>query len=98
MSDIIKMNYPLMQEMAQAFAQGTDTLETTVSEMNAIANLLAEGALLGMGGASFEDATRGTLIAVLQRLQEKFVELQGDVTEAMGDMQSADSDTTRFYT
>lgn len=97
MSDIIKMNFPLMEEMAQAFARGSETLESTINEVNTIAGLLEDGALLGKGGETLAQACRGTLIDALKRLQEKFVELQRDVLGALEDMRNAETDTARLY-
>lgn len=96
MADIIKMNYPLMEAMAYAFDSGSETLETTIGEVNSIAQMLADGALLGNGGTAFEEACRGTLVPVLQRLQAKFDELESDIISAMESMKKADTDTTGF--
>ncbi len=97
MADIIKMDYGQMEEMAQAFAQGAQQLESTISEMNSIAQTLENGGLIGDAGDAFTDGIRSTLIPAIQRLMDKFTELQGDVMGAMQDMQEADQDSSRMY-
>ncbi|MCA9935276.1 MAG: WXG100 family type VII secretion target [Ardenticatenaceae bacterium] len=97
MADIIKMNYGQMEEMAQAFAQGAQQLETTISEMNTLAQMMENGGLMGDAGDSFTDAIRSALIPSIQRLMDKFTELQGDILGAMQDMQQADQDSSRLY-
>ena len=97
MTDIIKMDYGQMEEMAQAFAQGAQTLEATMSEVNQIAEMLESGGLRGEEGDAFSEACRSVLTPAIQRLPDKFLELQTDVMGALDDMRSADQDTTRMY-
>lgn len=97
MADIIKMDYGQMEEMAQAFAQGAQTLESTIAEVNQIAQMLDNGGLRGEAGEALSEACRNVLNPAIQRLQDKFLELQGDVMGALDDMRSADEDTTRLY-
>ena len=86
MSDIIKMDYGLMEEMSQTFQQGVEQLENTMQEMQSIANALEDGALLGRGGAAFTDAIRGKLCPAIARMTDKFNELAGDIEKAMAEM------------
>ena len=97
MSDIIKMDYGLMEDMSQTFKQGVEQLQDTNQVRQNIANELEDGALLGRGGAAFTDAIRGKLCPAIARLTEKFEELAGDIQKAMDDMQSADNTTERMY-
>lgn len=97
MADIIKMEYGRMEEMAQAFGQGAQQLDSTISEMNNIAQMMENGGLIGDAGDAFTDAIRGALIPAIQRLNDKFLELQRDVLDAMRDMQQADQDSSRLY-
>jgi WXG100 family type VII secretion target len=90
MSDIIKMDYALMEEMGQTFLQAVEQLQDTMQEMQSIANTLEGGALLGQGGAAFTDALRGKLSPAISRLIDKCQELSGDVQGAMQDMKEAD--------
>lgn len=97
MSDIIKMDYGMMREMAQTFLQGANQLDETMSEMKSIAQALEGGALLGRGGDAFVDAINTKLCPGITRLKDKFEELAQDVLKAMEDMQSADNTTERMY-
>ena len=97
MSEIIKMNYGLMSDMNQTFKRGVEQLEDTLREMQSIANELEDGALLGRGGAAFTDALRNKLSPAIVRLTDKFQELAGDIQNAMGDMQDADSSSQQLF-
>ena len=97
MSEIIKMDYGLMEDMSQTFKQGVEQLQDTNQVMQNIANDLEDGALLGRGGVAFTEAIRGKLCPAIARLTEKFEELAGDIQKAMDDMQSADNTTERMY-
>jgi WXG100 family type VII secretion target len=90
MSDIIKMDYGLMEDMARTFERGASQLEETQKEVENLAATLEDGALLGMSGSAFSDALRDKMAPSIARLQDKFVELQADVLDAMRDMQGAD--------
>lgn len=96
MADIIKMNYPLMEAMAYAFDSGSETLATTITELNNIAQMLADGALIGHGGDALEAAIRETLCQVVQKLQAKFDELEGDIMAAVDAMKGADTNVVGF--
>lgn len=87
----IKMVFPLMQDMAKTFQQGSQQLEQTKREMAAIAQTLSDGALLGQGGSAFTEAIRSQLIPAINRLDAKFQELQADVLEAANIMQQEDA-------
>lgn len=97
MSDIIKMDYGLMEQMSQTFAQGVEQLQDTMQAMQSVANDLEDGALLGRGGAAFTEAIRDKLCPAISRLTEKYQELAQDVQKAMEDMKSADTSTERMY-
>jgi WXG100 family type VII secretion target len=97
MSDIIKLNFPAVEEMAQAFVQGSETLANNVNEVNAIAKMMADGALVGRTGQAFEEACQASLIPSVQRLMEKFQELHQDLLFVMDQMRESDADAARFY-
>lgn len=96
MADIIKMNVPLMEEMAQMFRQASDTLDTTLSEVGSIAQLLADGALLGQGGDNFEQSCRVTLTQTIQQFQAKINELEQDIRANIEIFQSTDKTVQSF--
>jgi WXG100 family type VII secretion target len=97
MADIIKMNYEQMEDMARSLGQASQDLESMVSAVGSIADMLEGGGLIGAAGDAFSDACRNPLTRALQTLQAKMSELQGDINGAMQDMQSADSETKGFY-
>lgn len=90
MSDQIRMDYELMDNMKQAFLQGVEQLQDTMQEMQSIANTLEDGALLGQGGDAFTDAIRGKLSPAISRLTERFESLANRVEQAKAEMQEAD--------
>jgi WXG100 family type VII secretion target len=89
-ADEIKLDYDLAEAMAKEFRDGAKQLEETMKEMNSIAGTLEEGALLGRGGTAFVESIRGKLVPALNRLTEKFRELEGDVNTAIAAMRRAD--------
>lgn len=97
MADIIKMNYGQMEDMAGSLGQAAQDLESMLSEVGNIANMLEGGGLIGAAGDAFSDACRSPLTRALQTLQAKMTELQGDINGAMQDMQSADAETKGMY-
>lgn len=89
-TDEIKLDYGLAEQMAKTFQQGSEELQETLQEMQNIAAMLEEGALLGRGGVAFVDAIRSKLAPSLTKLIDKFTELQGDVNAAVAYMREAD--------
>lgn len=97
MSDEIRMDYGLMEDMSKTFQQSVEQLQDTLQAVQNIANELEDGALLGRGGDAFTEAIRNKLSPAISRLTEKMQELSEDVNKAMDDMRSADSSTERMY-
>ena len=97
MSDIIKMDYGMMEDMSKTFLEGVEQLENTMQEMQSIANEMEDGALLGRGGDAFTDAIRSKLAPAIARLTDKYKELADDINKAMGDMKSADTTSEKLY-
>ncbi|HID51613.1 MAG TPA: WXG100 family type VII secretion target [Anaerolineae bacterium] len=97
MTDEIRMDYGLMEDMSKTFQMSVEQLQDTLSAMQNVANELEDGALLGRGGDAFTEAIRNKLSPAISRLIEKFQELAEDVNKAMEDMRSADTSTERMY-
>jgi WXG100 family type VII secretion target len=97
MSDEIRMDYGLMEDMSKTFQQSVEQLQDTMQAMQNVANELEDGALLGRGGDAFTEAIRNKLAPSISRLTEKFQELAEDINKAMEDMRSADTSTERMY-
>ncbi|NUM45024.1 MAG: WXG100 family type VII secretion target [Anaerolineales bacterium] len=90
MSDVIKMDYNLMEEMNEVFRRGAEQLETTQREVQNIAKALEDGALLGRGGEAFQDALTQKMCPSITRLKDKFEELAMDVYGALVDLRDSD--------
>ena len=90
MTDEIKLVYATAEDMIHTFQQGVEQLQNTNQQMQAVAGMMEEGALLGRGGEAFSDAIRSKLCPAIMRLDEKFKELAGDVQKAIDYMQQAD--------
>lgn len=97
MSDKIKLDYGLAEEMIRTFEQGVEQLQDTMQEMQNIANLIEGGALLGRGGDSFKEAIRGKLAPAISRLTDKFQELSRDVDAAVKYMREADTQSKGMF-
>jgi WXG100 family type VII secretion target len=97
MTDEIRVVYELMDEMSHTFQQGAEQLQDTMQEMQNIANMLEEGALVGQGGDAFVDALRSKLCPAIGRLTEKFKELDGDVRAAKQYAQEADKKSKGMF-
>jgi WXG100 family type VII secretion target len=97
MADEIKLVYASAEDMIKTFDQGVEQLQDTMQEMQSIAGVLEDGALLGDGGQAFVEAIRNTFARSLTKLTEKFEELSGDVAAAMEAMQEADSESAGMF-
>jgi WXG100 family type VII secretion target len=84
------MDYPLMDEMKRTFQAGREQLQDTINELSGIADKLEQGALLGDAGSAFNEAVRGTLLSAVQKLFDKFEELEGDIQYAVDQMHQAE--------
>ena len=97
MSDIIKMDYGLMDDMARVFDESARTLEGVQKQVGSIAQELLDGGLLGQAGEAFADALSTRLAPSIARLQDKLTELRQDIVAAKQDMVDADSTTVGYY-
>lgn len=88
--DEIRVVYESMEEMCQVFNQGIEQFQDTNQEMQTLAGMMEDGALLGNGGSAFVEAIRGKLTPAISRLTEKFEELRDDVQAAKQYAEEAD--------
>jgi len=95
--DKIKLNYEQAEQMAKTFKEGAQQLQQTQQEMQKLALLLQEGALLGRGGQEFVNAIQGQLCPSIGRLNNKFTELEGDVKAAISAMRQADAESKQQF-
>jgi uncharacterized protein YukE len=97
MSEIVRMDYPAMEEMANAFKQASETLEDLIRDMQGAGQVLEGGALLGKGGDIWGMAINQRLIPRIKKLNDKMLELQGDIWGALVDMRDGDHEAqSRF--
>lgn len=98
MSEIIKMDYGAMEDMAQAFRDSSQTLEDIMHEMEAVAASMEGGALLGRGGDMWVTAVRDRLVRVrLSKLRDKMDELSGDIYGALVDLRDGDHEANSRF-
>ncbi|OJX45867.1 MAG: hypothetical protein BGO78_11225 [Chloroflexi bacterium 44-23] len=90
MSEVIKLNYPAMQEMAQQCKAASQRLQETARLAQQIANEMQNGALIGDAGDAFAHALTGALLPAVQKLSQKFEEVTKDIQGAISDMQAQD--------
>ena len=97
MSDEIRVVYPEMEEMSRTFQQGAEQLKQTLQELQALATTLEDGALLGLGGQAFVEAIRSRLCPSVDKLADKFKELDVDVRAAMRYAMQADIESKQKF-
>lgn len=94
--DVIKLDYGLANDMAKIFREGGNQLRETLKEMSTVAATLEEGALQGVGGAAFVEAIKTNLTTSLDKLAQKFDEMDGDIQKAIQYMKEADERSKGF--
>lgn len=97
MADEIKLDYGLADEMIATFKQAEQQLNDTLSEVQAIAITLEDGALLGRAGEAFTDGIRGKLSPAIARLSKKMEEMAKDVEHYKRLMQGTDRSAARTF-
>jgi uncharacterized protein YukE len=97
MADEIKLDYPLMDEMKKTFAEGRGTLDEVMQALGGIADRMEEGALLGDAGEAFSNAVRGTLVDQVQKIWDKFEQLEGDIDFAVAQMRAAEEKAQKSF-
>ncbi len=79
----VRMNYPSMEKMSKEFHHAHQQIETSMREMEKVAKLMEDGALVGTGGDAFREAIRGKLIKRMKVLSDKMRELEQDIKGAV---------------
>lgn len=97
MADLIQMNYAMVQEMSQKCTQTAQLLQDTMREINQVAEQLDGGVLVGRAGQALSNGLRSRLNPSINRLQEKFREISGDLMGALGDLQSSDRKAGGYF-
>ena len=94
MTDVIKLDYAEMSEMARQCKATSDRLAQTVTLARQIAQQMQNGALVGDAGATFAGALNSSFCPSVSRLSQKFAEVARDIEGAISDMRAADSSKT----
>ncbi len=89
MSDIIRTNYPAMEDMARQCDNAAARLAQSASTAQKIASQMQNGALQGAPGETYVMAL-GIFSNRVGRLSEKYREIASDIRHAIADMQAAD--------
>lgn len=76
------MVHPSMDEMAAAFQQASQTLQSSIEAMNKQASTMEQGALLGVGGDAFREAIKNHLNKKLTKLKEDCDRLNKSIKQA----------------
>jgi uncharacterized protein YukE len=79
----VKMNYQSMEQMAAAFKNAHSQVESSMTEMKKLAQMMGDGALVGMGGDAFKAAIEQKLLKRMKVLSDKMAELQKDINGAV---------------
>jgi WXG100 family type VII secretion target len=90
-SDKIRLNYAQMQDMATQCTKVAQRLLQTVTLVQQVAAQMQGGALVGDAGDAFTSALTSSLVPAIQRISDKFAEINGDILGAISDMQAQDS-------
>jgi WXG100 family type VII secretion target len=91
------MDFDLMEDMARTFKEGAEHLDQLIRALQAIANRLDDGVLLGRAGQSFADAIRDKLNQRIAALQDKLQELNLDVMGALIDLRDGDTEAASRF-
>ena len=75
MSEVIKLNYPAMREMAQQCKTAKERLTETARLAQQIGNEMQNGALIGDAGDAFSQALLTALVPSVNKLSLKFDEI-----------------------
>ncbi len=85
-----KFNKPLGEAMKGAFGTANGELADIASEVNALANSLAAGGLLGATGDEMYDTLSATLVSKINLLSDKMNEMRNDVQSAREQYEEAE--------
>jgi uncharacterized protein YukE len=94
----VQMNYDTVEEMIKIFQNGAQQLGETMEAMKKVADQMRSGALLGLGGDDFAEALERILAPRIQKMQNKFNEMAGDVKFAMDALKRGDTKAAGRFT
>jgi uncharacterized protein YukE len=89
MSDVINVDYALMEELATDCLAIASRLEHTADFVAHATTILQASAMAGAAGETFAEAQR-MLVSQTQQISEKFKEMSKGIQGAIADMQAQD--------
>lgn len=92
MSEVIKLNYPAMEDMARHCKAVAQRLQETIKLGQQIASEMENGALVGDAGQAFTQVLRQDFNSAVTKLMQKFEEVADDIQKAIDDMKAEDSE------
>lgn len=92
MADVIKMDYAAMEQLIAALRQANGSLLDVQKVETQMAQLLENGALLGVAGTHFGSAINGPLVKATGKLADRMQELANDCAKAMDIMKQRDQE------
>lgn len=96
MPDVI-MEYDLMRNMTKTFNESAERLEQDLKMLKAIVTLVEGGVLTGGPGNKLTNYIEETLVPETDTLQQKMVELAGDVEGARKYMEEGDESASSKF-
>lgn len=95
--DMEKMNHSSMDRMDKAFADAGKQMEETIKAMEAIQQMIENGALWGLGGDAFQDAMKSKLAPRLKLIDGKMKELHNDINKAQKENREAEEKSRKLF-
>jgi len=92
MADVIRMDYPAMEQLIAAFRQANGSLLDVQKVETQMAQLIENGALLGVAGTHLNSAISGPLVRATGKLADKMHEEANDLHKAMEIMKQRDAE------
>jgi uncharacterized protein YukE len=93
----VQMDYDLVEEMARIFNESAEELDEMNGIMQQIADMMEGGALVGEGGAAFQDALRTQMRSALDKLSDKMRELALDCYGAISSLRDGDTESASRF-
>jgi WXG100 family type VII secretion target len=92
------MVHPSMDEMAAAFQQASQTLQSSSEAMKKQASTMEQGALLGTGGDAFREAINNHLNKKLTKLKEDMDRLNKSIKNAQQTNRATETTSKGHFT
>jgi uncharacterized protein YukE len=95
--NIKKMDYEEAEQMIKILNEACKQLNDTIGEVESIAGVLEEGALLGEAGDAFANGIRKQLVGAINRLINGFEDGAKYVALEKADMMAAEQKSAKLF-